>query len=308
MTDVICVGVDGSERGHEALRFALAEARLRGATLRAVHAWSIPPFTASATGMIPVYDLLAADLGDAAASVLQAQIDRMGRAAEGISIEPRVVRGGASQVLVEESRDADLLVVGTHGRGAVAGLLLGSVSEACLHHAACPVAVVHVAHHDEHGRIVVGVDGSPGSRAAFEWAVAEARIRGAAVHVVTAYENGWGPLVPRLANSDVLVELQATVAQHAQRVVDDALASAPSDVTVTGEVVASEPTRALVQAASDADLLVVGSRGHGGFASLLLGSVGRACAASAPGVTVVVPQRDPRRVARPAAPLETTAA
>jgi nucleotide-binding universal stress UspA family protein len=289
MAGLITVGVDGSERGREALRFALAEARLRDARVRAVHAWTLPPVVATGPGLVSIHNLLVTDFRGAAEQVLDAEIERVGEAATGIEIERCVVQRPAAGALVQQAVDADLLVVGSHGYGALAGFLLGSVSEACLHHARCPVAVVHVAHHADYGRIVVGVDGSSGGRDAFEWAVDEARLRGATVHAVSAYEDQWGPVVRRLANSAVLVELEATVADQAGRVVSQARSSAPDDVRVTGDAVCSDPATALIDSSSDADLLVVGSRGHGGFTSLLLGSVSRRCAAAANSVTIVVP-------------------
>ena len=146
-----------------------------------------------------------------------------------------------------------------------------------------PVAVVHAFKTARHGRIVIGVDGSRGSRAAFEWAVDECRLRNATLHAVVAYEDQWGSLTGRIAHPDILVELEATVAHEAKRTLTTAVAAAPQAVVVTGETVRSNPARALLEKAADADLLVVGSRGHGGMASLLLGSVSRRCGHPADG-------------------------
>jgi nucleotide-binding universal stress UspA family protein len=301
MAGLITVGIDGSERAREALRFALAEARLRHAKLRVVTAWRIPPLTANGVGAIPVHDLLYEELGASARQLLDAELDAVDAGASRLEIEPRVVRGNAADALVKSSADADMLVVGSHGRGTVAGLLLGSVSEACIHHAACPVAVVHAFKTARHGRIVVGVDGSRGSRAAFAWAADECRLRNATLHTVVAYEDQWGSLAGRIANSDILLELEATVAHDAKRTLTSAIAAVPQGVVATGETVRSSPARALLEKATDADLLVVGSRGHGGMASLLLGSVSRRCAADGPNVTVVVPRTAIRaRKPRPA--------
>ncbi len=78
MAGVITVGVDGSATGREALRFALSEAELRGATLRVVHAWTIPPLTMTGVGMIPVYGLLEDELGDAASASLESDLAEVG--------------------------------------------------------------------------------------------------------------------------------------------------------------------------------------------------------------------------------------
>jgi len=288
MAGSIVVGVDGSEAGREALRFALGEARLRGAPVTMVNAWQIPPLTASGAGMVPVYDLLGSDLSEAARAVIDEDLERVGGAGD-VVVEALAVRGGAAGALVEQARSADLLVVGSRGRGAVVGMLLGSVSHACLQHATCPVAVVQAAHHADHGRIVVGVDGSGGASTAFAWAVDEARRRGATVHAVCAYEHEWGFVVEGLMAAEAIDELDHTFVEEAERLLADVKAAAPDDVPVVGEVMRGDAAAALVSAAAEADLLVVGSRGRGGFASLLLGSVSRRCAATAPGVTVVVP-------------------
>jgi nucleotide-binding universal stress UspA family protein len=151
----------------------------------------------------------------------------------------------------------------------------------------CPVAVVHASNHAEHSRIVVGADGSPGASAALEWAFAEPRLRGAVVHV-TAYEELWGAAAGGHAGPELIVELRAALADDADRRLEEVRESAPDDVEVTGEAVFGPPGQALVEAAADADLLVVGSRGRGGFKSLLLGSVSQHSAAHAGGVVVVV--------------------
>jgi nucleotide-binding universal stress UspA family protein len=132
---VIVVGVDHSDAAKAALRFALEEAQFRGATLRAVHA----------IGSFGSYPSLAVDV----AAVHRAAEDLMENAtsevtAEGddVEIERRVVEGAPGAVLVAESRGADLLVVGSRGHGGFTGLLLGSVSQQCAHHAECPVVIV----------------------------------------------------------------------------------------------------------------------------------------------------------------------
>ena len=288
MAGLITVGVDGSPIGREALRWALAEALLRGARLRVVHSWSIPPLTATGVGMIPAYDLLRGELGAAAEKTLAGELEQAGARGENVEIEPRIVQGDAARAILDGAADADLLVVGSRGHGAVTGAVLGSVSRACLYHAPCPVAVVHASNHAQHSRIVVGADSSPGATAALEWAFAEARLRGAVVHVVTAYEEPWGAAAGGHAGPELIVELRAALADDAERRLGEVRAAAPDDVEITGEAVFGPPGQALVEAAADADLLVVGSRGRGGFKSLLLGSVSQHSAAHAGGVVVVV--------------------
>jgi nucleotide-binding universal stress UspA family protein len=301
MAGQITIGVDGSDGAREALRFGLAEARIHGAKVRVVHAWSIPAISGDVMGGFPGDGRLLDELADAASRLLDAELAAVRELSSSLDIERVILQGPAAESLVLGAEDADLLVVGSHGRGPLGSLFLGSVSETCIHHAPCPVAVVHSFERASHGQLVVGIDGSPGSRAAFEWSVDEARIRQAKLHAVVAYDDHWAPIVDRIAGSDILVELEATVAHQAKRTLATAIATAPVDVAVTGETVRREPAAALLAAAADADLLVVGSRGHGGVRSLLTGSVSRRCAAGAPRVTVVVPRaigRSPGRTAR----------
>jgi nucleotide-binding universal stress UspA family protein len=141
---VIVVGVDYSEGAKAALRFALQEAKLRQATLRVVHAWQYGYI--GATGLEGAYPAVGGDikeLRDAAESALEETLRDSIPETDTVKIERRVVEGRAATVLVDESRGADLLVVGSRGHGGFAGLLLGSVSQQCAHHAACPVVIVH---------------------------------------------------------------------------------------------------------------------------------------------------------------------
>ena len=140
---LIVVGVDSSEGAKAALRFALDEAKLRGATLRVVHTWQFGYIGVNGIeGFSPV---VGGDLGDlrrTAEVALDAVLHEVAPDADGVVIERRVSEGAPATVLVDESRRADLLVVGSRGHGGFAGLLLGSVSQQCAHHAACPVVIV----------------------------------------------------------------------------------------------------------------------------------------------------------------------
>ena len=141
---VIVVGVDHSEGAKAALRFALEEATLRQATLRVVHAWQYAYL--GATGFEGFYPALGGDikeLRDAAERDLDATLREAIPETGAVEIERRVVEDRPAAALVEESRGADLLVVGSRGHGGFAGLLLGSVSQQIAHHAPCPVVIVH---------------------------------------------------------------------------------------------------------------------------------------------------------------------
>jgi nucleotide-binding universal stress UspA family protein len=142
---VIVVGVDHSDSAKAALRFALEEARLRQARVRVVHAWQFrPPYgrTVAVDGVPLVLGANLDGFSRAAATELDAIIAEAAPGAGGFGIEKRVEQGDPATVLIDQSRDADLLVLGSRGHGGFASLLLGSVSQVCAKHAACPVVIV----------------------------------------------------------------------------------------------------------------------------------------------------------------------
>jgi nucleotide-binding universal stress UspA family protein len=135
----VVVGVDGSENGDVALRFAAEEAAMRGVRLRVVCAWEVPVTSAMSVGLVPG---MLEGFRDEADVVVKKAIALARDLAPSLSCEPRVVEGHAAAVLLEEAREATLLVVGSRGRGEIAGMLLGSVSRQILNHARCPVTAV----------------------------------------------------------------------------------------------------------------------------------------------------------------------
>jgi nucleotide-binding universal stress UspA family protein len=148
----IVVGVDGSAGAREALRWALAEGRLRNAPVRVVHAWTFGYIGAGVDGYgawggaLGAYTSLGIDLNDlhrAAEDLLERAIADVGEESDGVQIERLVVQGTPAEVLVHAAAPSDLLVVGSRGHGGFVGLLLGSVSQQCVHHARSPVVVVH---------------------------------------------------------------------------------------------------------------------------------------------------------------------
>jgi nucleotide-binding universal stress UspA family protein len=137
---IIVVGVDGSAGSAKALRFALEEARLRGAEVKAVGAWHVPA-AAYETGWVPI-SVDPTDYEKIARAALEKTLADAGAADADVSVTSVVREGNAADVLIAEARVADLLVVGSRGLGGFKGLLLGSVSQQCAHHATCPVAIV----------------------------------------------------------------------------------------------------------------------------------------------------------------------
>jgi nucleotide-binding universal stress UspA family protein len=134
---VVVVGVDGSEGGQAALRWAVGQARLMGAELHAITAWEV----VAAYGYVPMY-VGDVDLEGDARKQQDAALEQVSRLAEGVPVVRKVVRGHAAEALVEASAGADLLVVGSRGHGTFTGALLGSVGQHCVHHSRCPVVVV----------------------------------------------------------------------------------------------------------------------------------------------------------------------
>lgn len=129
----VVVGVDGSPASLEALKFAAGEARLRGSTLEAICAWQYP----QAYGWAPVPEDF-----DPESDMERTLAEAVATVESGTPVDAVVVQGQPADVLLNAAIGAELLVVGSRGRGGFSGLLLGSVSQQCVHHATCPVVVV----------------------------------------------------------------------------------------------------------------------------------------------------------------------
>jgi nucleotide-binding universal stress UspA family protein len=287
----IVVGIDGSPTSERALRWAADEAVLTQAVLDVVHAW------------LPSYPLTAADVFEDQARLenvahrrLLEAVAQLGSEVDGLAgIRERLELDHPATALIAASEGADLLVVGTRGRGGFAGLLLGSVSQRCLTHASCPVAVVPPTATDgdgPSGRVVAGVDGSPASYDALRWAAVEARRRSARLDIVHAW------VIPELLapTGAVFVGAPEELELASRSVLETAAAWLTSALEDDGGKtpdyelwsVARSPAAALLDHARGADLLVVGARGLGSFRGLVLGSVSQQCASHATGPTVVV--------------------
>jgi nucleotide-binding universal stress UspA family protein len=185
--------------------------------------------------------------------------------------EVEVTTEPPTEALVSASERAATVVVGARGHGRAAGVLLGSVSQQVARQASCPVVVVRELHSPDARRIVAGVDGSPGSRKALEFAFDQAARTGAPLTVVHAWREG---LVRRETEEGLAEEIRT-----AERRLGEAMAGFSEsfpDVKVTSEAIPVSPQRVLADASEAAALVVVGSRGLGAFAGLALGSVSQA--------------------------------
>ncbi len=269
----VVVAIDPSQAAAQALDWALEDASLHGDPVLAVAVYGYPSGVEYLGAAMPSEppQSLEEEAQSEADSVLAAALARFGSDRE-VQASAQVIVGSTAQTLLETAKDARLLVVGTRGVGALSRLVLGSVSSAVLHHARLPVVVVPAEHRpatSAQRRVVVGVDHSPSSAAALSWAAEQAALRHAVLvpAMVRPAAGDAGPEMAQLEGSERAALLRAVRA-----------AGAPSDLAIEPEVIVGQPAEGLLQLAADADLLVVGSRGRGGFGSLLLGSTSTQCA------------------------------
>lgn len=268
-TDLVVVGVDGSAHSRKAAEWAAAEAASRHAPLRLVFAYQLPVAGYAAYSMAP------SDLG----RVMRAEGRRMlAEVADdlrthhpGLDVHTRLFQGDAVVALRRASETARLTVVGSRGQGRVAGTLLGSVALAITAHGSAPVAVIPVdgPGWTLAGPVVVGVDGSPTSEAAINFAFEEAAVRSAPLITVHAWTD------PRPTLSDISPIDVARLAESERVLLAEQLTPWRErfpDVEVISVVTHGKPTPALLDQGQRAQLLVVGSRGRGGFTGMVLGS------------------------------------
>jgi nucleotide-binding universal stress UspA family protein len=258
----LLVGVDGTEGSVEALRWAAHEAARRSWPLHVMTCAELP------AGM--VMDSLVTDHE----AVNQRAVDVARSFGLDVEVSGDTVLGSPAYALVGAAHAEDIIVVGATAHPGRLSDVLGSVATLITHRAHCPVVVVHGSDRRDAvvGRIAVGVDGSDGSQAALDWAIDEAMRCDAELVLV----HGWtypyqgprtGVTEPR---DDMRLDAMRTLEACAFRVRE--IAPALRCHSIISE---QSPAKAVIDAGKDADLVVVGSRGHGGFAALLLGSVSR---------------------------------
>ncbi|WP_380164902.1 universal stress protein [Jannaschia sp. R86511] len=289
----VVVGVDGSPEAARAVGWALSYARDAGLGLHLVHAYGGGGAAAlrqelAAQGAAAGHAAVARRTLDEALADARAQAGPAGStgpAADGeagtaegsgheVPVDGALHLGSAAGALREASRTAALVVVGSRGHGGLTGLLLGSVAVPVSAHAACPVVVVRGTEPltaAAAAPVVVGVDGSGESTQAVGFALAEAQRHGCPLHVVMAWDELWIGAPELQAPIPTAAELQ----EDAVRMVSETLAGWSDvypDVRVTRVVERGRAAPVLLREAVGARLVVVGSRGRGGFGGLLLGS------------------------------------
>jgi nucleotide-binding universal stress UspA family protein len=269
MHNEIVVGFDGSAQSRAALRFAVAQARRTRATVRVVTAydynWGSGRFGGSEEAEQTVRARHESALAEA--------IEEIRPTADGITITGSAILGEPTPVLLNAGRSAALTVVGNRGRGGFGSLLLGSVSQKVATHARHPVVVVRGSVDTTTGPVVVGVDYTDHSEHTIGAAFEEAVRRGSSVIAIHAYEfpAAYGvmamsvlPYKPEDLRDAEVAALETTLQPWREK-----FPGVPVEALVTRGTAA----RVLVDVSSSAGLVVVGSRGHGGVAGTLLGSV-----------------------------------
>ena len=281
----IVVGVDGSEPSKDALAWAARQAKLTGATLAVISAWEDTPIWGRSPGWPPGVDPQAHTV-----AALDETIREVLGSDPGFDLTKAAIEGHAAPKLLEESKTASLIVVGSSGHGEFAGMLLGSVSAFLVTHAHCPVAIIRdhggAADEREHAeRIVVGSDGSRSSHDALAWAARQAGLTRAPLSVVIAWhyptdygDVGWWP-----EDMDLAADAKSVLDQA----IEEVFGPDPG-ISLTAAVVQGHPSLVLVDESETAALLVVGCRGHGEFAGMLLGSVSEFVATHAQCPVVIV--------------------
>lgn len=292
----VVVGVDCSPASDTTLDWALETAARRGSRIDVVHAWSMTPMHSEFL-LTQAPTELAEGAGRAVTRQVERALARRPADARPVEVQPCAVEGDPAGVLVRAAAAADALVIGRHGQSAISrrlvGTVLGSVPSYCLDHSSAPVAVVpHRTPAVLPARVVVGVDGSEGSERALRWGLEHADALGVRLVAVHTWQLTSLP-APSSAGGGVppLEDWQATAERLLGSSLEQALGAGRA--REVEQVVLHQPAaRGLLSAVTPDDLLVLGDRGHGGFARLLLGSTSRQCAEHAPCPVVVVPPRD----------------
>lgn len=256
----IVVGVDGSPSGERALRWAIDQAIVENRDLTVVHALLVGDTAWLAQAGVDE-GVLVTRMREEALGLLELAREDAEKRAPGITVHEALVVGDPRQVLVDLSREAAMVVLGSRGRGPVRSLLLGSVGVAVMRHAHCPVVIHRPGHPGlvRHG-VLVGVDGTEHSRPALEFAFAQASLSRLPLTVLHCY---WADPLSTDDSRERLLLAEAIAG----------LQERYPDVGVTREVQPGAPEHVLVRRGEQMDLLVVGAHVGGLGSEVLFGSV-----------------------------------
>ena len=288
----IIIGVDGSEQSQAALGWALGQAELVGADLVLAHTWNPDSYaTPAMAGAVP--DMIQAGaLNHEAEELAQAWLDDLVAATAThttASVSGVLASGSPAGRILDLSAEATMVVVGNRGRGGLRSAVLGSTSQQIAHHAQCPVVVVRDSAVTSANQVVVGVDGSPASLVALREAFAQAKLRGASLLMVHAWSTSFaGTLVNSGQDFD---RVRASEVDEGWALLNQSLEelkATDQSVEIIERLEQASPAAAIIEASKEAVLTVVGSRGRGGFAGLVLGSVSGSVLAHADSAVMVI--------------------
>lgn len=277
----VVVGVDGSPHSEAAIEWATRYAEEHRRPLTLAHAAGSVARADTEADPETVRESLRTE----GRRVTDAALATVKKLAPDLEVAVHMPLEEPREALLEASEDASLMVVGTRGRGTLAAYLLGSVSVGVSAHSASPTVVVRGSEAATSGNIVVGVDGTEASEAALGFAYDMASWTHRPLDVVHTW-GGDGPYPALLTYEqrrelmdDRELEVAESIAGFGEKY---------PDVRVSQYIVENDPAKALVIASEKAAMVVVGSRGHGDAASVLLGSVSRAVVEHAHGTVAVV--------------------
>ena len=277
-SEVILVGVDGSKESFAAVKWAAERSKVRSCRLHIICTYAVASYAAATLdGGYAVLDDAA--LKEGASQIVKQGVD-LAKEVGAPDVHGLVEAGDPAGILIDMSREVDLIVVGSRGGGGFADRLLGTVSSALPAHAHCPVVIVprHTSGKafTPVERIVVGSDGSEGATSALKRAVDEAELWDARLTAVAAVPMATGTTMmawlPANIDRDKLLK---DVKEGLDSAVDAALDGSPSSL--------------LIEFSTAVDLVVVGTRGRGGFAGILLGSTSQTVIAHSTCPVMVVP-------------------
>ncbi|SDH59627.1 Nucleotide-binding universal stress protein, UspA family [Lentzea fradiae] len=271
----VVVGVDGSPSALAAVKWAAEDCDRRHLPLRLVHGYGLLVLTYP--GVVLDGEEMRQAVEDQAHEWLAEAVSAARAVAPNVEVSTSVVDENGRHVLIAESRDARLMVLGSEGLGNVTGLLLGSTALAVAYHGECPLVVVRGTSVPG-GPVVVGVDGSSTREAALAFAFDAASTRGCGLTAVMCWQDF-------MVEGHRLTIDWGQVEREQNRLLAQRLAGWQEkypDVDVHRVVMRDRPVRALMRFGAEAQLVVVGSHGHGGFAGMLLGSTSQALVYNSP--------------------------